>query len=76
MAVTHLEFQESFMPTDSNQQRGNSGAYLQGRNELRILDSFGLNMSFPPLSASGLTRNCRDSGIQTHDLNPLLNPEQ
>ncbi len=49
----HLEFREPFMPNDSGQQRGNSGVYLQGRYELQILDSFGLNIdrSGNPLGA-------------------------
>jgi hypothetical protein len=38
----HMEFQLSFMPHAREQARSNSGAYLQGRYEVQILDSFGL----------------------------------
>ena len=39
----HLEFQLSFMPFARGQGRANSGCYHQGRYEVQILDSFGLD---------------------------------
>ena len=39
----HLEFRTPFIPSARGQARGNSGMYVQGRYEVQILDSFGLD---------------------------------
>jgi len=43
-AKVHLEFATPYMPNEGvgSQARGNSGVYVQGRYEIQVLDSFGV----------------------------------
>lgn len=43
-AYIHLEWREPDMPWAKGQAKGNSGVYLQGRYELQVLDSYGINI--------------------------------
>lgn len=38
----HVEFRVPYEPTKHGQERGNSGVYVQGRYEVQVLDSYGL----------------------------------
>jgi len=41
--TVHVEFMLAYMPDQRGQSRSNSGVYLEGRYEVQVLDSFGLN---------------------------------
>ena len=43
----HVEFRVPYQPEKAGQARGNSGVYNQGRYEVQILDSYGLDQPGP-----------------------------
>ena len=42
--VLHLEWMEPDMPEATGQGKGNSGVFLQGRYEVQVLDSYGIEV--------------------------------
>lgn len=42
----HVEFKLPYMPAKNDQERGNSGIYLQSRYEMQVLDSFAQETKF------------------------------
>ena len=42
--LLHLEFMTPDMPDATGQAKGNSGVFLQGRYEIQVLDSYGIDM--------------------------------
>ncbi len=66
----HLEFREPFMPSAVGQRRGNSGVYLQGRDEVQVLDSFGRTLDY---AASDTMPAKREAGGIFELLRPSLN---
>ena len=43
-AFVHVEFRLPDMPEAKGQAKGNSGVYVQGRYEIQVLDSYGINI--------------------------------
>jgi hypothetical protein len=43
-AFIHIEFSVPDMPEATGQAKGNSGVYIQGRYEIQVLDSYGINI--------------------------------
>jgi hypothetical protein len=42
--LLHIEFRCPDMPEATGQHKGNSGVFLQGRYEIQVLDSYGINI--------------------------------
>ena len=47
----HVEFRVPYMPKAKGQGRGNSGIYVQGRYEVQVLDSYGLESKIDDCAA-------------------------
>jgi serine/threonine protein kinase len=70
----HVEFRVPYLPLAGGQARGNSGVYVQGRYEVQILDSYGLQTTDRDCAAvygiaAPLTNACKAPTIwQSYDI--------
>lgn len=70
----HVEFRVPYMPDAKGQARGNSGVYVQGRYEVQVLDSYGLDSKIDDCAAiysiaKPLVNACKAPTIwQTYDI--------